>query len=65
MRIAAPLCERVDNPVRMYTTPLVVLSAILVYLQMAGVVLVNYVPVKQKIRPVGDLAVLFVLIGLG
>ena len=32
---------------------------------MAGVVLVNYVPVKQKIRPVGELAVLFVLIGLG
>jgi hypothetical protein len=49
----------------MYPTPLVVLSAILVYLQMAGVVLVNYVPVKPKVRPVGELAVLFVLIGLG
>ena len=65
MRIAAPLCERVDNPVRMYPTPLVVISAILVYLQMAGVVLVNYVPVKPKVRPVGEFAVLFVLTGLG
>ena len=30
---------------------------------MAGVVLVSYVPVKQKIRPVGELAVLFVFLG--
>ena len=59
MRIADPLCGRVDNPVRMYPTPLVVLSTILVYLQMAGVVLVNYVPFVQapstsKDKPIVD-----------